>query len=165
MPEPKRLIPGRGPKLVTDADAAWAKKNTDQTEKLLFVDKQLTAAERMLHGAGYACNHCHVEKTDPAGRPNGLPEYFPTNVPPRWLKESVFRHDSHRLLSCVACHAQALHSNTTRDVLLPSIVSCRECHRPQGGARADCAECHRYHDRSKERGFDGPHETIPSVFR
>jgi len=40
-------------------------------------------------------------------------------------------------------------------VLLPTIESCRTCHGKSGGARADCAECHTYHDKSRERSFDG----------
>jgi len=159
-PEPKQPIPGRGPKPVAEEQATWAENRLGEAEKLLFVDRQLTAAERMLHGAGYACNHCHYEKTYAAKRPNGLPEYFQTKIPDRWLTQSAFNHDSHRMLSCLACHAQAAQSTSTRDVLLPGIASCRECHQPKGGARADCAECHRYHERGLERSMNGQHPTI-----
>lgn len=160
VPEPKRPIPGRGPRPVTEEDLAWSKKNVKQAEDVLFLHRQLTEAERLLHGGGYGCAHCHHETTDPAKRPGGLPQYALTAIPQRWLAHSTFRHDSHRMLSCLACHEKAAHSTTTADVLLPSIVSCRECHRPQGGARADCAECHRYHKRDLERTLDGPHGTI-----
>lgn len=46
-------------------------------------------------------------------------------------------------------------SNKTTDILLPKIGICMECHKPEGGARANCVECHIYHDRSKQRSPDG----------
>jgi len=42
------------------------------------------------------------------------------------------------------------------DVLLPTVGTCRECHQQKVGARTDCVECHRYHDKTKERDPDGP---------
>jgi hypothetical protein len=32
---------------------------------------------------------------------------------------------------------------------MPKLDVCAQCHSPAGGARFDCAECHRYHDRSQ----------------
>lgn len=46
-------------------------------------------------------------------------------------------------------------SSKTTDILLPKIGICMECHKPEGGARANCVECHIYHDRSKQRSPDG----------
>ena len=56
----------------------------------------------------------------------------------------------------------AVHGNAgafgseTKDVLMPAVTTCRDCHQPKGGARSGCVECHRYHDKSKERDADGP---------
>ena len=48
-------------------------------------------------------------------------------------------------------------SRTKDDVMLPGIGTCVECHAPlsheRGGARFDCAECHRYHN--GDRPLDG----------
>jgi hypothetical protein len=97
--------------------------------------------------------------------PENLPEYAPSTInerrfsdvgrSPRWFPHSRFKHDSHRLLNCTACHADAPNSRLTSDVLLPTIESCRECHKPTGGARTDCAECHTYHPAGDKRHFRG----------
>ncbi|MCA9070967.1 MAG: cytochrome c3 family protein, partial [Planctomycetaceae bacterium] len=90
------------------------------------------------------------------------------NIPDRWYKHSWFRHDSHRMVSCVECHFDMktgdpiYNSANTGDVLMPKRESCVLCHRTGPakvvgagdshllGARADCVECHGYHDYSKE---------------
>jgi hypothetical protein len=70
------------------------------------------------------------------------------------MPHSRFRHDSHRMLSCVECHA-ATTSHRTSDILMPAIHSCKQCHNAQAGARTDCYACHRYHNPATERGFNG----------
>ena len=84
-----------------------------------------------------------------------LPAVVAPRIPPRWLPHGRFDHRAHRPLACSECH-KAPESTRTADVLLPSITICRECHRDSGGARAACVECHRYHDKTKERDADGP---------
>jgi hypothetical protein len=83
------------------------------------------------------------------------PAVAATRIPQRWLPHSRFDHRAHRPLACAECH-RAPESTRTADVLLPSVTVCRECHRDSGGARTACVECHRYHDRSRERDVDGP---------
>lgn len=93
-------------------------------------------------------------------------------IPDRWYQHSWFRHDSHRMVSCIECHFDmkdghaVFDSASTGDVLMPKRELCAKCHRTgpaevvgEGdshllGARADCVECHGYHDYSKE-DFDG----------
>ena len=82
------------------------------------------------------------------------PAVAATRIPPRWLPHSRFDHRAHRPLACAECH-KAPESTRTADVLLPSITTCRECHRDAGGARTACVECHRYHDRTRESDADG----------
>jgi len=89
----------------------------------------------------------------------GLPEVAMTAIPPRWLPHSRFDHGTHRSLACTECH-QATKSTETKDVLLPSIATCRECHRDVAGARSGCVECHLYHDPVRTRDLNGP-LTIP----
>jgi len=81
-----------------------------------------------------------------------------TNMQTRWLPHSRFSHRAHRPFACVGCHDQAKTSTKTADVLLPTIATCRMCHGGAAGARVACVECHTYHDKSKERGLDGPLE-------
>jgi hypothetical protein len=83
-----------------------------------------------------------------------LPSLVPTRIPARWLKASVFDHEVHRPLRCTECHARARESEETSDVMLPSIETCKACHKP-GGARDRCTECHLYHDERRQRDFEG----------
>ena len=47
--------------------------------------------------------------------------------------------------------AAAMGYDDAREQRLASTIdACRQCHNPKVGARVDCAECHRYHDRAKE---------------
>jgi hypothetical protein len=86
----------------------------------------------------------------------------PNLIPPlatpegrRWFANSVFDHNSHRALNCASCHAQAITSTLTSDVLMPDAASCTKCHHPGGpsqqAASNNCVTCHTYHDRTKER--------------
>lgn len=123
------------------------------------------------------CQYCHeVKPPDPEANENGLYEIVPPRIPERWLPHSRFRHDSHRMLSCVSCHGKAAgedrpieKSHSTGDVLLPSLGVCLNCHTTDlrnhseidvetdfEGARTDCVECHVYHSRA-DHNFDGRH--------
>ncbi len=115
--------------------------------------QQLDLAERMLFDGGGGCRYCHERKAP--REPGELPQFLPNSMPARWLTSSVFRHDSHRMLTCTECHKEVLTSELTRDVLLPRIDNCKQCHNPQAGARHDCVACHLYHDYRKERPFGG----------
>ena len=97
------------------------------------------------------CEYCHTLKREG----DALPQVAPPAIPSRWLPHARFDHGAHRPVACAECHKAAA-STETRDVLLPSIATCRECHTPRAGARTGCVECHRYHDKSQERSPDGP---------
>lgn len=118
------------------------------------------------------CLLCHIiefpvaaARTSTASKPSltaspAMPVVAKTAVPVRWLPNSVFDHAPHNDLinkkGCVACHAGAEQSEKTSDVLLPSINSCRECHFDPEGARAECVECHVYHDKTFTRVSEHP---------
>jgi hypothetical protein len=124
-----------------------------------WVSQQLGGADKKLFGTKEdGCEKCHVFDRA-AGAP--VPEVIPPKIPVRWLPHSKFDHAPHRPLACGECH-KASASSETKDVLLPGISSCRECHQPRGGARSGCVECHRYHDKSKERDADGPFK-VPAL--
>ncbi|HET7341154.1 MAG TPA: cytochrome c3 family protein, partial [Methylomirabilota bacterium] len=98
------------------------------------------------------CEFCHTlnKSTGP------VPQVVPPAVPTRWLPHARFDHSAHRPLACAECHKAAA-SSETKDVLMPSIATCRECHKPtKNAARSGCVECHRYHDKAQERDADGP---------
>jgi mono/diheme cytochrome c family protein len=115
-------------------------------------DKSLKA-EKNLYGAS-GCLYCHTSNTKPDPE-QALPVYHKTNIPVRWLPHNSFDHGVHRPIGCVECH-KATTSEKTSDVLLPSVVTCQQCHRDSGGARAGCVECHLYHDKTKDRDLNGP---------
>ena len=83
-------------------------------------------------------------------------------IPSRWMPHAQFSHNAHQMMNCAECHDGAVQSSQTADILLPSIELCRKCHsstpdQPNGeararhlGARADCVECHTYHDHARD---------------
>lgn len=92
--------------------------------------------------------------------PTGIP-----SSPRRWFDSAQFNHDAHRMMSCTDCHADALKSEQTSDVLLPGMTthtasgrSCAECHLPREShlrsAPGACVTCHLFHDRTLERPPD-----------
>ncbi len=150
-----RPLPWRSGQPISAGQWTWATKQADTLEQLVFMNKQWNKQAPLT-----MCSHCHVES--PSGpRPDGLPTFEPTGIPARWYTHSAFNHGSHRLMSCVECHDRnagtiaVAASTTAADVLLPTLITCQECHRPSGGARNTCVECHRYHDRTRERSPDG----------
>ncbi len=143
-PDDVRPFPGKG---------LFPPTNKDQFR---WVDGQMADAERLLFDGADGCRRCHQEvKSQPVWRPKGLPDYGKPNIPGRWFPQSRFKHHSHRNVDCLKCHAQATTSTQTKDVLMPKLADCRQCHYPQGGARTDCFECHTFHARQ------GAHKDLP----
>ncbi len=144
----------------------WLQPPQSGTEtKDSWAKQQLQEGERILFTGGGGCRYCHEVRVERGAR--GLPEYAPSSIraasiPERWFPHSFFSHDRHQMLKCTECH-DATHSRLTSDMLMPTIENCRECHSPQRGTRTDCAECHHYHDRTKET-FKGK-LSIPDCLR
>jgi hypothetical protein len=151
----ERLLPGPSSAMATEEEWLWVRGQLKNAEDVLFLNRALPGAERHLFDAAGGCRQCHPEASQ-VRQPGELPSYRPTKIPPEpRLRHSVFRHDSHRLLTCMQCHPQALTSTDMGRTLLPGVATCQQCHHPEAGARSACAECHRYHDRGKERGLNG----------
>jgi hypothetical protein len=137
---PEQGVPGRPALLTSTGKDAW-------------VDLQMAQAERMLFDLGGGCRFCHQAQ---GPRATGeLPVYAPSRLLNRWFTGSHFRHESHHVLRCTECHGDVSESRSSADVLMPKIGTCRLCHTPAVGARSDCVECHKYHDRSRGRGQEG----------
>jgi hypothetical protein len=135
-----------------------------------WMDQQIMLADVLLFDKG--CKLCHVmiegqpAQGDTAAGVPPLPVVAKSSIPARWFLHAEFSHDSHRLLTCTACHTRTPESRQTADILLPGIESCRKCHE-HGGAQRDaasgrCSECHSYHDWTKERPTKGKF-TIPQL--
>lgn len=134
---PNRQVPGRVriPRVARNANE-WVQFRVDDAEWLLW---------------SKTCKQCHSLQATP----DPLPLIATAEVRTRWLEHAEFDHHAHRMMECVACHARALESHDTTNVLLPGIQTCRECHRDATAshevAEARCFECHQYHDWSKAR--------------
>ena len=96
-----------------------------------------------------ACLFCHEPIEKKAAKPEEDEVVADTNIPPRWLNHAIFNHETHRVVECESCHANARTSEKTSDVLLPGIKNCQQCHNHKE-ARMDCIECHIYHDKTHQ---------------
>jgi hypothetical protein len=127
--------------------AAWLAEVVKQSETFLFQRGK--------------CQYCHkyegmqgefpvVRKVNPIrgryveGEPEGE----------RWLVRARFSHRAHRAVECVSCHRSARSSEKTEDVLVARLESCLPCHSGTGTAQDLCAQCHLYHDKTRERDRD-----------
>jgi Cytochrome c7 and related cytochrome c/Cytochrome c554 and c-prime len=140
---PQRPIPGKMPRPTLAGD--------------LDPPPQLRSAQRLQELRTNVCGKCHSwQPTRPA-------EVMPAAIPALWLAHAKFNHKAHRAAAkCEDCHAQAIEKLTSADrlgkladddrVMIPNIDNCIRCHAPRneragtGGARFDCAQCHRYHN-------------------
>ncbi len=135
---------------------------------LEFVKNEIARrkGQEVLFKENGACALCHdvakyesKELAVKAGSPHAEPwAIVPPEIPSRWMKHARFRHDSHRMLSCVECHfdmksgidpdsgqpvRSIYDSASTGDVLMPHRQLCVECHRTgpgknQPAVRAGC---------------------------
>jgi mono/diheme cytochrome c family protein len=118
------------------------------------------------------CSECHelggvaAEKLSLDGEAPGIlpPPVLPVQVPHPWLEHAKFDHSAHRSVNCRDCHAGAYPSDagvqagpSTSAPMIPGRETCVRCHGPRdessapprGGARFDCVECHRFHNRDE----------------
>jgi hypothetical protein len=142
--------------------AQWVAERTAEAEELL---------------SRKTCKQCHLYETHvdssivriPTRLESGsetagsLPDIAPAKTTMRWLPHAKFDHDAHRSFTCTSCHAKALSSTETSDVLIPGIENCTTCHAPgPEHAESRCFECHTYHDWSKRKEVI-PTFTLPAL--
>jgi len=93
------------------------------------------------------------ESTDWAALGPSIPK-----TPRRWLPRSRFDHGAHKTMNCVDCHdalgksrasrpplAGQHWAGNTRDILIPAIHNCVQCHSSKSGVRHTCVTCHDFH--------------------
>jgi hypothetical protein len=155
-----RLVGERGTPLLDEEFAPRPKpgdnpvSSSNKTVRKALAER-VEKAERLLYLDKHTCGECHVYQGDVAIKAGSAPAFtvVPPAIPAVWFRQARFDHAAHRAVACAECHVVAS-STTAKDVLLPGIDKCRECHRPtgtdgglpRGGARFGCTECHRYHD-------------------
>ena len=145
--------------------------NRDLAEKILPPVRILTPAQWVAERTADAeqllwrktCIECHTLTISGsavvpaiATPPAQLPVVAPANTTVKWMPHAKFDHDKHGGFTCTSCHAQALTSTLTTDVLMPGIATCQTCHASgPDHAESRCFECHTYHDWSKEKPVQG----------
>jgi hypothetical protein len=115
----------------------------DRQQALRIADERAQRALRDLFETREVCSTCHYVQRGDSGW-----KVAPVVLTSHWLPQSKFTHAKHATMSCAACH-QVTQSTEARDIAMPDIGKCRECH---VGARAvidkvtsDCTTCHQFH--------------------
>ena len=145
--DPGRNLSGRPlpPQVRVLTPAQWVTERTADAEELLWRK---------------TCKQCHALTTSQS---SALPQVAAARVRTPWMPHAKFDHDAHRGFSCVSCHAKALTSTESSDILLPGIATCKTCHaRGPGHADSRCSECHTYHDWLKRKEVT-PKFTLPAL--
>jgi len=166
--EPERvlqvLIEYYSAKLLGDDPEATGRRLRRPGQALTRADRDRVAGEALKTAMAVAqdifertaCANCHEVSS------NGDDAELPWRVEAVRLTEefyphAVFSHQAHETeaSNCGLCHAAA-ESESSADVLMPGIATCRECHGSAVGRRNDsgqitstCIMCHRFHSPGK----------------
>src|SRR5262245_24371812 len=125
------------------------------------------------------CMECHHGRAAAGASANDAMDVLPPTIPQVWLRHARFDHRAHRHVECKTCHqdayayehhdqpqflappAGAKQARDGEQVMIAGLENCATCHAPAagttGGARYDCAECHKYH------GGDANLHSLPSL--
>jgi hypothetical protein len=139
--ESSRTLPGGGDSLAASRtvvpDAKLVQSNARRAEEEVFTRT--------------GCFLCHDYREKPLSEQRVDETRYAIadpNIPSVWLTKARFHHGSHEGISCESCHEKTRTSSETKDLLLPSIAVCRDCHidgAKPGFVESDCAQCHAYH--------------------
>jgi len=168
--DPSRDLTGKPlpPSVRILSPAQWVTERTAEAEDLLW---RKTCKQCHTPVPFAKTSHAKIElpvtqgsNTDKLSSiPAELPSVAPANTTLRWMPHAKFDHGAHEGFTCVSCHAKALTSTESSDVLLPGIETCKTCHAPgPEHAESRCFECHTYHDWSKRKEVT-PKFTMPAL--
>ncbi len=168
--DPSRDLTGKPlpPAVRTLTPAQWVEERTAEAEDLLWrkTCKQCHALVPFASGSKRKIDMLVKLRGDAleiSGIPAELPYIAPANITLRWMPHAKFDHAAHTGFTCVSCHAKALTSTESSDILLPGIETCKTCHAPgPEHAESRCFECHTYHDWSKRKEVT-PKFTMPAL--
>jgi len=168
--DPSRDLTGKPlpPEVRTLTSAQWVIERTVEAEDLLW-RKTCKQCHRLTPSASVSRgkNELSSEQDSDARKisviPAKLPDIGPANTTLEWMPHAKFDHAAHAGFACESCHAKALTSTESSDVLLPGIETCKKCHAPgPEHAESRCFECHTYHDWSKRKEIT-PKFTLPAL--
>jgi len=101
-----------------------------------------------------ACAICHAVQMKGPDLSNW--DVAPVRIAQQWYPKARFNHARHKTMACVDCHP-ASRSESSEDVLVEGIQTCRECHAGPGAKNkleSTCISCHGFHIAQKYT-FDG----------
>jgi len=168
--DPSRDLTGKPlpPAVRTLTPAQWVEERTAEAEDLLWrkTCKQCHALVPFASGSKRKIDmlvKLRGNALEISSIPAELPYLAPANITLRWMPHAKFDHAAHTGFTCVSCHAKALTSTESSDILLPGIETCKTCHAPgPEHAESRCFECHTYHDWSKRKEVT-PKFTMPAL--
>jgi hypothetical protein len=148
-PNPMRPLPGKLTREEEEKARSEIVKGVNAARVFLYQNK-VAKADRFLVSGKTSCGECHHIELGDGQASQRIVQPAVKDV---WFEHARFNHASHKALDCRACHDKAYASESEKDVLVPGIANCRQCHAPAdhangqavGGARHDCTECHNYH--------------------
>lgn len=117
---------------------------------VVAVAENARAAETQLF-TKTGCYLCHSHSEKPVSDWTSSNSHYaisPPRIPAVWFPAARFSHGAHEEFTCESCHGSARKSTETKDVLLPGIALCRDCHQQgasPGYVESGCGECHSYH--------------------
>ena len=118
----------------------------ERQQVLQIADQKANVVLQGLFVTRKVCSTCHeVARTaDGAGW-----KVAPVRVARVWMPQALFTHAKHATEQCAKCHDVA-ESKSSRDIAMPDITKCRECHvgaaMVTGKVTSDCATCHKFHE-------------------
>ncbi|HUC55685.1 MAG TPA: hypothetical protein VMR90_16665 [Candidatus Cybelea sp.] len=168
--EPSRDLTGKPvpPEVRTLTPPQWVMERTVEAEDLLWrkTCKQchtLISPAKSRRGKTELLSAGASDADKLPGTSAGLPNVAQANTTLRWMPHAKFDHGAHEGFTCVSCHAQALTSTESSDILLPGMATCKTCHAPgPEHAESRCFECHTYHDWSRRKEVT-PKFTLPGL--
>ena len=135
--DPDRRLPGQ---------AAADQRAQMRAATLDHADSRAVERVRAIFSPGGACYGCHEIIRPASGLGFGV---APVVLQQHFLPKAEFDHRVHMTagMTCEQCHA-ARSSQSASDVLMPSIQTCRACHRSEHAfaeVRSPCITCHLFH--------------------
>jgi predicted CXXCH cytochrome family protein len=137
-----------------------------------WIDESAETTRKNLLYTYRACGACHDRKADNS-------DIIPAHPAKSWLPKARFDHSRHEAIQaapaaeagparfdpdCLKCH-DAKESETSHDVLIKGIGTCRECHSDTGGGHttaSSCVSCHAYHGAEGEEAAGPGHPGGPA---
>jgi hypothetical protein len=126
-----------------------------------WIAAKSTTALGIVFDKNRGCNYCHygtgadgavdtdkVVAAMAAGGQAPLKVIAPVELRTRFLPNAAFDHARHRGMNCTDCHISAATSQTSAEVMIPGIETCKTCHGAEHARlqiASTCITCHAFH--------------------